>query len=48
MALLLAHVPMQTLSQTFKPVVHWVPETDGWDGEARRGDGDAGERRGEL
>lgn len=47
-ALLLAHVPVQTLSQTFEPVVHWVPETDGWDGVARGGDGDARERRGEM
>lgn len=44
MALLLAHVPVQTLSQAFEPVVHRVAETDGWDREARSGDGDAGER----
>lgn len=44
-ALLLAHVPVQTLSQAFEPVVDGVAETDGWDGEARCGDGDAAETR---
>lgn len=39
---------MQTLRQALEPVVDRVLETDGWDGEAGGGDGDAvGGRRGE-
>lgn len=34
----LADVPVQTLSQTLKPVVHQVVATDGRNGVTRRGD----------
>lgn len=43
--LFLTDVPMQTLSQTLKPVIHRIPETDRGNGETGCSDGDTMRKR---